>query len=242
MTQQRSGRLKTILEDILKTNASEEGIKWLIEKAQLPGTLSATYAAIPRKTGRKPIHTTGSQQKAMAGEVPALHIEGWTTDRLARVWFLMTLDASDREKYIAAIESLFRSAEVNELVALYSALPVLEYPESWAARCAEGIRSNIGDVLTAIMCNNPYPSQYLEEAAWNQLVLKAFFTERPIDQIIGLDKRTNEKLASTLYDYAHERLSAHRAVDPQLWRCIAPFIDEKTIPDYYQIKEYVLQS
>ncbi len=38
--------------------------------------------------------------------------------------------------------------------------------------------------------------------AWNQLVLKAFFTEKPIQQIIGLDERANEKLASTAYDFA----------------------------------------
>ena len=79
------------------------------------------------------------------------------------------------------------------------------------------------------MCNNPYPAENLNEAAWNQMVLKAFFTEKPIDQIIGLDERANERLARTLSDYAHERWAAHRSVNPLLWRCVAPFINEQML-------------
>jgi hypothetical protein len=123
------------------------------------------------------------------------------------------------------------AAEMNEQVALYSALPVLAYPEQWQRRCAEGIRSNIGMVLEAIMCNNPYPSETLEQAPWNQMVLKAFFTEKPIHQIIGLDERANKELAHILSNYAHERWAAHRSVPPMLWRCVAGFVDEEIFPD-----------
>ena len=89
---------------------------------------------------------------------------------------------------------------MNELVALYSALPVLAYPEIWKMRCAEGIRSNIGHVLESIMYNNPYPMQYLDEKAWNQLILKAFFTDKDINLIPGIDKRANAELARTRSD------------------------------------------
>jgi hypothetical protein len=85
------------------------------------------------------------------------------------------------------------------------------------------------------MCNNPYPSENLDDAAWNQMVLKAFFTEKPIEQIIGLDERANEKLALTLSDYAHERWAAHRSVNPQLWRCVGPFIDDRFLLDIQKI-------
>ena len=81
------------------------------------------------------------------------------------------------------------------------------------------------------MCNNPYPSENLSEAAWNQLVLKAFFTEKPIHKIIGLDRRANQELANILSDYAHERWAAFRTVNPQLWRCVGPFIIERILPD-----------
>jgi hypothetical protein len=85
------------------------------------------------------------------------------------------------------------------------------------------------------MCNNPYPSENLDQPAWNQMVLKAFFTDKPVEEIIGLDKRANQKLASTLSDYAHERWAAHRPVNPQLWRCVGPFINEMIYPDIEKI-------
>lgn len=234
------GKLKTVLSDILKENTSPEVFEWLKEK--IASNFNTAFVAAPRKTGKKTITLTSGQEQDIQVIRPGFSIDNWSVDRLARVWLLLHLDPSDKEKYFRSIENLFLAAEMNELVALYSALPVLAYPGLWVKRCAEGIRNNIGDVLTSIMCNNPYPSENLDEAAWNQLVLKAFFTEKPIDQIIGLDKRANEKLAMTLYDFAHERLSAHRTVSPQLWRCVEPFINERNIPDYHQIKEYVLQS
>jgi hypothetical protein len=111
-------------------------------------------------------------------------------------------------------------------VALYTALPGLAYNEEWQNQCAEGIRSNIGNVLEAIMYNNPYPYKCLSEQAWNQLVMKAFFTDKDVRRIIGLDERTNKELASILADYAQERWAAHRTVHPQLWRLVTPFINE----------------
>ena len=65
----------------------------------------------------------------------------------------------------------------------------------------------------------------MDEAAWNQLVLKAFFTEKNINLIIGLDKRANLELALTLIDYAKERWAAKRKVNPQLWRLVGKFIN-----------------
>jgi hypothetical protein len=147
------------------------------------------------------------------------------------VWLIMHLDVSDQDRYYRTIENLFLAAEMNELVALYSALPVLAYPELWRARCSEGIRSNIGDVLIAVICNNPYPYEFLSEPAWNQLVMKAFFADKPIHRIYGLDYRLNHELANILTDYAHERWAAHRPVHPQLWRCVGKFINEDNFSD-----------
>lgn len=233
--------LKEVLTAIIKKNVSGDVFEWLREKSTSTGTqFNTAFVTLPRKTGKKIIELTTEENKAAQSE--GLYINNWSIDRLSRVWLLMHLDASDKEKYFSSIENLFAAGEMNELIALYSALPVLQYPELWKKRCAEGIRNNISDVLESIICNNPYPSQNLDEPAWNQLVLKAFFTEKPIEQIIGLDERANAKLASTSYDFAHERLAAHRTVDPQLWRCIEPFANEKIFPDIKKIKDYVLQQ
>ncbi|MFA6947058.1 MAG: EboA domain-containing protein, partial [Pedobacter sp.] len=166
---------------------------------------------------------------------PGFAIENWTIDRLGRLCLLMHLDPSDQDKYFKTIENLFLAAEVSELVALYSSLPVLAWPELWKMRCAEGVRSNIGLVLEAIMYHNPYPEKYLDEKAWNQLILKAFFTSKDMIQIPGIDHRANAELALTLTDYAHERWAAKRKINPFLWRFTSKFLDADLLDDLKKV-------
>lgn len=170
-----------------------------------------------------------------SSEMHPFGIKGLTLDRLFRAWWLLQLPIDDKVKYISTIENLFLSAEMNEQVALYSALPLLAFPHDWTERTAEGIRSNIGSVLEAIMLDNPYPAKYLLEPAWNQLVLKAFFTDKDVNRILGLDDRANAALAHTLIDLAHERWAAGRRVNPLSWRLVGRFIDETNFADIQRI-------
>lgn len=233
--------LKSKLADCILRHVSAETWSWLTEKTSLIGKsdngqpFTVAFAAVTRKTGKQPVVLSETEITEIQQIRPHMTIQHWAIDRLCRVWLLMHLNASDQNKYFRIIENLFPIAEMNEQVALYSALPVLAYPELWRGRCAEGIRSNIGDVLESIMCNNPYPSENLDEPAWNQMVLKAIFTEKPIQEIINLDERANQNLANTLSDYAHERWAAHRPVHPLLWRCVGKFINEKIFPDIIRI-------
>lgn len=227
--------VKNLLQTILYNHAPA-GQPWLEEKAQTlneakNNTLAVAFSAMPRKVGRQLIIADEETSKTLNHLKPGFSVWGWTVDRLGRVWLLLQVDASDKETYIRRIESLFPAAEMNELVALYSALPLLAYPETWRSRCAEGIRSNIGPVLETIICNNAYAAQQLDERAWNQLVLKAFFTDKRVDQISGLDERANTELSNTLLDFAHERWAAGRQVPPLLWRCVAPFFSSENMPD-----------
>ncbi|MBN8789855.1 MAG: EboA domain-containing protein [Terrimonas sp.] len=227
-------RLKAIITQIVQQQVNPEVWSWLQQQESLAGGIAGfnkTFVLIPRKTGKSVITLSAEQSDAIQQIRPGFSLAGYTIDRLCRVWLLLQQDGISEADYLKNIDNLFTAAEVNELVALYGALPLLAYPRKFTARCAEGIRSNIGDVLQTIICDNPYPAEYLEEAAWNQLVLKAFFTEKDIDRIIGLDKRTNKPLADTLCDYAHERWAASRTVHPQLWRCAAPFINAENFGD-----------
>lgn len=233
-------RLNNLFHEVLKRGIPADSMRWLDDQgAQTKnGELSKfniAFVAMPRRTGKNAISLRAQDADAVHAARPGLKIDGWTNDRLARVWLLMQLNADDRQRYVDAIENLFLSAEMSELVALYSALPVLAYPDAWEKRCAEGIRSNIGQVLEAVICNNPYPSEHLDEAAWNQLVLKAIFTAKPVLEIIGLRKRANRALADSLSDYAHERWAAHRDVNPLLWICIGPFIDQDNFADIQRV-------
>jgi hypothetical protein len=231
--------VKNVITAIIREHLSPETWSWLAETSilgkQSTQQLNIAFVSVPRKTGKEVVHYTPQQKEALSSARPHFTIENWSIDRLCRVWLLLHIDPSKKENYIHTIENLFSAAEMNELVALYSSLPVLHYPESWAHRCTEGIRSNIGIVSEAITCNNPYPSEQLSDAAWNQLVMKAFFTDKPIHKIIGLDQRANQELANILWDYANERWAASRTVNPQLWRCIGKFIDAKIFPGIQRI-------
>lgn len=231
-------RLTGLLAGILEENLPAEGWEWLKQKAK-PSTDTAIFTAafvqVPRKVSRSVIIIKEKDLACINTLVPGFTVHGWTADRLCRVWLLLQADVRDKDAYTRGIENLFDTAEMNEQVALYSALPLLAYPQHWQYRCAEGIRSNIGSVLQAIMCNNPYPFTYLEKAAWNQMVLKAFFTEKRVQEIIGLDERANPELATILVDYAHERWAAHRFVNPQLWRCVGKFTADKNFADIQRI-------
>ena len=219
--------IQKALSAIVKSNVTADGQNWLesiTQSADQSNKISQAFVMVPRKTGKMLIQLNEGQ-KVLIEEAGISYISNWTIDRLCRVWLLSTLNSIDQEKLYTTVDRLFLSAEMNEAVALYSALPFLAHPEIWVKRCAEGIRSNIGSVLEAIMENNPYPSENLDEAAWNQLVLKAFFTEKNIKLIVGLDKRANLDLALTLIDYAKERWAAKRKVNPQLWRLVGKFIN-----------------
>lgn len=217
---------------IIEKNVRAETYQWLLEKAVMSSgsannyQLNLTFTSMPRKTGKKRIVISKLEMEAMSEILPGLIIDHWTIDRLCRVWLLMHLEYRDKEIYIQKITSLFPQAEMNEQVALYSALPLLAHPEAWQSQCAEGIRSNIDTVLEAIMYYNPYPAAYLETAAWNQLIMKAFFTGKNIDNIVGVDQRRNQKLADMCFDYVEERWAANRKEDPQIWRLTGKFLDE----------------
>lgn len=230
--------LKAVCSDIIRDNIPAAAWAWLnvASPTRSNAALNTAFALIPRKTGKTVITATPRQQERLRAIRPGFTLYNWTADRFSRVWLLMQYEEADGDRYFQGIENLFSTAEMNEQVALYAALPVLSSPQLWVKRCAEGIRSNIGTVLEAIMYDNPYPAENLEEAAWNQMVLKAFFTGKQVNRIYGLDKRANPELARILTDYAMERHSAGRKVDDMLWYLVGKFVSETRLSDMKQGK------
>jgi len=232
-------RLRALISELTRSNVNQETWKWLCEKFSVHeiSSVNSAFAMMPRKTGKFPLTISADLRDEIEKIKPGFTLQGWTIDRLCRLCLLLHLDPSDKEKYFKTIENLFLAAEVNELVALYASLPLFAWPELWKMRCAEGIRSNIGLVLEAIMYNNPYPFNYLDEKAWNQLILKAFFTDKDLNRIPGIDERANTELAATLVDFAHERWAAHRKINPHLWRLTSKFIDDNLLNDLKRVFE-----
>ena len=208
-----------------------------------PGAVARVFTSVPRQLKSGDASPTVSLDEVFEGPngLP-LMVSDWSVARLARVWVLMAIPKADETDYVQLIGRLFKYGDMEELVALYSALPVYHYPEAWELRCTEGIRSNIGPVRHAVMVNNPYPAGFLGEEAWNQLVLKAFFTDEDIPGIIGLKQRNNHRLAQALTDYAYERYAAQREINPMLWILVGPFTDERAFDLMVRIIESSLSQ
>ena len=64
------------------------------------------------------------------------------------------------------------------------------------------------------------------------MVLKAFFTDKQLPFIAGLQKRNNRELALTLTDYVHERQAAGRTVNPLVWLLIGQFAESAFMNDF----------
>ncbi|QEC53484.1 hypothetical protein EDD80_103246 [Anseongella ginsenosidimutans] len=234
----KTGELKACFNALIRQNLPEDAFGQLEKKlneaseTQAKMKFNLLFSSIPRLVGKSPMTITPEQQALLKACRKGFNPGSWTIDRFCRVYLLLHLDPSGgQQEYIARVEELFSAAEVYEQVALYSALPLYRFPEAFRFRTTDGIRTNITDVFDAIALDNPYPFDYLEEAAWNQMVLKALFMQRPIYRIYGIDQRANASLARILSDYAHERWSAGRQVSPELWRCFGPFMDEKLFAD-----------
>ncbi|EPR67237.1 EboA domain-containing protein [Cyclobacterium qasimii] len=219
----------------LEATAASEGMDWLgiqvgkikADKGSMKLFLSFSQAS--RHFTKNPLNLS-NQDLQEAGEIrTGFSPKNWTSLQTARVLLVLEALSEDSEKWLGDIEKLFESADIHEQEALYAALPIYPFQEKFVKRAAEGLRSNMTSVFDAIALNNPYPSDYLAEQAWNQMVLKAIFMQRPLYPIIGIDQRLNSNLAKTLVDYVHERWSANRNVIPELWRFVTPFVDDEIV-------------
>nr|WP_262910428.1 EboA domain-containing protein [Pontibacter silvestris] len=211
---------------------------WLDKKLELLNSSGArdkdlylAFSATPRFVGKNKLQLSKADVQQANDLRTGFNPSSWTSDQTARTLLLLSLPHSDAEAFQQKIEKLFDTADMGEQVALYGSLPLLPHPELFKPRASEGVRTNIGSVFEAVVLDNPFSADYMEEDAWNQLVLKTIFVGKPINQIYGIDRRSNSKLAHMLSDYAHERWAAGRSVTPELWRPVGPFIDATILKD-----------
>lgn len=212
---------------VIKNQAQETELNWIDQKSMMDlKGLSLAFVMCPRFISKATI----SEPSLI---LPGWNFQAWSLDRLVRVYFLslMAEKSVDEQAYIRQMNMLFDTAEMNEAVALYSAMPVLAYSDQWILRATDAVRSNIGIVFDAIAFGNPYPAIHFSELAWNQLVLKCIFNDKPIHRIFGLMERNNAPLVQTLSDFAHERWAAGRRVPSQVWRLCSPFLNENLLND-----------
>lgn len=234
---------QSFLQSLLLQQASPESLQWLHQKAEkLSYEFSEkefylAFSLLPRFFGKEKLSLTEAQLHQANHVRTGFNPTDFTIVQVARILLALSIPKEDVERFLKILNTLLSTGEVSELVALYSALPLLPHPESLKARAAEGIRTSMTVVYDAVALNNPYPADYLDEDAWNQMVLKAVFMERPLDKIYGIDNRANKQLARMLSDYAHERWAASRYVTPELWRPVGPFLEERLLKDMERLLE-----
>ena len=231
-----TSRLTELLHSWIASRVDTAALAWLDDRAAAIATgdkkvLFLGFGMVPRKVGKADVTLSDAELAQAETARPGWNPCGWSLDQLARTFLVLSFPSEDASLYVQTLDQLFQAGEVGELVSLYQALPLLSNPASHVLRTAEGIRSNIKSVFCAIAHQNPYPAEQLNDEQWNQLVLKCLFIEVPLDRLIGVDRRANAKLMTTLIDFAHERRAAHRPIPLDLWRCVGPFADERALDD-----------
>ena len=211
-----------------KDNIKDQAVStWFSDKLETTENASAFFLAfgmINRKIERCPIKIPTSLLDGLKELDGAFNIDNWSLDQFCRLALLINLNPEgNKEK----IETLLASADMREQVIIYKSLPFLPNPKGFVLNAVDGIRTN----------NNAYPSRYFDESAWNQMVLKAIFMERPIFKIYDLDARKNQKLATILHDFVHERWAAGRSVTPELWRMTSGFLNKQILEDLQKVVE-----
>ena len=247
--------MNNLLAHIIEINANEKELQWLDNQDIKDNkALQKTFVLTPRFISKKEVEIVFEKPVTAKPKygMPKITVvnrntdtieserrpnQTWTLDRVVRVLLLTNVQNESEEEYCQTIETLFETAEINEAVALYTALPYLQYPEKWLYRATEAVRSNMGSVFDAIAFQNPYPAKYFSESAWNQLVLKCIFNDKSIHLITGLEERANQNLANILSDFAHERWAAHRTIPPQVWRLVSKFITPTILEDLTKLFE-----
>jgi hypothetical protein len=219
-----------LIESWLEQSLDQDRFTWFRDElASVPAggrSLLRAVGLTPRRLGKADLVLGPDALREAQAVRPGFDPTGLSVDQAARIAFVLASFRTE-EAFAATIEDLCSTADVPELVAYYRGLAVFPAAHRLRSRAGEGIRSAMRPVFEAVAHRNPYPRLHFDQAAWNQMILKALFIGSTLAPIQGLDELANPELAGMLVDYAHERWAAGRPVSPELWRCVGPFADER---------------
>ena len=214
---------------LVKAKLSDIELHWLVQKTAIlsnPESIEKFplfFSLVSRSVSGDIPKWDLKELVQMEQVYPGFGKSSWTKQEMVRVILMIVLDTSKNKQ---VLESFFETAEMKELMAFFKGLYLLENAEEFTNIVEEGIRTNMENVFDSFASGNPFAKRYLKEWAWNQLVLKALFLERPLYAIQDIDAGKNKKLAEMLQDYVKERWSAHRSVSPEIWRMIEDYLLE----------------
>lgn len=212
---------------LAKSKFNSKELDWILAKTAIVSNIETCkkfnmfFSLTSRFIGSEIITWSPDELEQLEIIYPGFSKAHWNKQDLARILLMLALDISVNK---AIIEAFFEIAEMKEQVVLYRGLYFLENASDFSAQVAEGIRTNMVNVFDAIASGNPFAQQYLDEEAWNQLILKSFFMDRPLYNVQNIDLGKNEHLANMLQDYIKERWAAGRQVSLEIWRMVTGYL------------------
>lgn len=226
---------ENLIQQWLDRRLSASGSAWLTESLfDVPSfdhvRLERVIALAGRRAGNGGLELSASEREQADVVRPGWNPTDWTLADAARTRILLAI-ASDAAAFGETFKRLCQTADLGTLIGFYRGLPLFPSSEALEWQVGEGLRTSIQAVFEAIAHKSPVPAETFSEHRWNHMVLKALFIGADLQPIVGLEKRRNAALASTLVDHVHERRAAGREIDPQVWRCIAPFAEGDVVED-----------
>jgi hypothetical protein len=179
-----------------------------------PG-LGTLYARAARKFAPAQLELSAAT-RAQLNDVGLLQ-PTWSLRQAARAWLLLRYTAfAPPTQFEAQVRDLFYKGDSDERVVVLRCLALMPDAERLALVATDAVRSHVQDVLEAIACENPYPKRHFSDLAFNQLVMKCYFSGVAAARIVGLSERRNPELKRMALDFATERRAASRVVPPDL--------------------------
>jgi hypothetical protein len=201
----------------LENRAPPEGLAWLDEGVEEvssdPAAIRTRFPAAGRKAGRAPLDPDND----------ADDVHAWTVDDAARTLLLVAIG----EGAIDELEELYRYGDAAERRGLLRALPYLDLGDRAVGLVDDAIRSNDTRLIAAAL--GPYATEHLDDAAYDQAVLKCVFVGVPIAPLDGLPERVTPDGARMLAAFVHERVAAGRDVPDEVWDVIDRYPPETEI-------------
>ena len=196
------------LSEQLAERVEPDQLDWLEDAAREvaldPGAIRTRFPAVGRAVGRQPLDPEASPED----------VHAWTVDDAARTLLLAELGSVAEEE----LGDLYRHGDTAERRGVLRALPYLPLGSRAVALVDDAIRTNDTRLIAAAL--GPYASAHLDEAAYNQAVLKCVFSGIPIAPLDGLPRRATPELARMLAAFTHERVAAGRDVPADVWDVI----------------------
>jgi hypothetical protein len=192
----------------LEDRVSPEALAWVREAvAAIEADAAAVRTLFPmagRKAGRAPLDPDASPDD----------VHAWTIDDAARTLLLVALgDAVEAE-----LRDLYRFGDAGERRGLLRALPYLRVGDRALDILDDAIRTNDTRLVAAAL--GPYATEHLDDAAYDQAVLKCVFIGVPIAPLDGLPARATAETARMLAAFVHERVAAGRDIPAEVWDVI----------------------